>query len=178
MAECNSPHIYPNLNDLQQSTLNKISEVKDYFISGIRERELMSKRLSKYIASFDYFDKSLTVLSATGGSISTASFATVVGVPARIASASFSLACSISTDIVKKLLKTRQNKKKKAGKSVMLARNKLNSTESKISEELLNSEISHEEFTIIINEKKTVVNLNKGITMMKSQRSGTEKLFD
>ena len=39
----------------------------------------MSKRLSEYIASFDYFDKSLIVLVATSGSISIASFATVAG---------------------------------------------------------------------------------------------------
>ena len=37
---------------------------KDFFISEINERELMSNRLSKYIDSFDYFDKCLTVLSA------------------------------------------------------------------------------------------------------------------
>ena len=73
MVECNSievSNIYPNLNDQQQFTLNKISEFRDYFIVEIRESELMSKRLSKYIASFDYFDKSLIVLSATSGSIS------------------------------------------------------------------------------------------------------------
>ena len=52
----------------------------------------MSKRLSKYIVSFDYFDKSLIVLSATSGSISVASFATVIGTPIGIASASLSLA--------------------------------------------------------------------------------------
>ena len=61
----------------------------------------MSKRLSKYIASFDYFDKSLIVLSATSGNISIASFSTVIGAPVRIVSASFSLAISISTGIVK-----------------------------------------------------------------------------
>ena len=73
MVECNSievSNIYPNLNDQQQFTLNKISEFRDYFIVEIRESELMSKRLSKYIASFDYFDKSLIVLSATSGSTS------------------------------------------------------------------------------------------------------------
>ena len=53
----------------QQFRLNKINEIKNYFIAKIKERELMSKRLSKYIASFDYFDKSLIVLSATSGSI-------------------------------------------------------------------------------------------------------------
>ena len=71
MAECSSyetHNIYPSLsatllNDQQQFRLNKINEIKDYFVAEIKERELMSKRLSKYIASFDYFDKSLIVLS-------------------------------------------------------------------------------------------------------------------
>ena len=73
MTECNSHethNIYPNLNgaslsatplnDQQQFRLSKINEIKDYFVAEINERELMSKRFSKYIASFDYFDKSLT----------------------------------------------------------------------------------------------------------------------
>ena len=61
----------------------------------------MSKRLSKYIASFDYFDKSLIVLSAASGRISIASFATIIGTPVRIASASLSLTLPLSTGIVK-----------------------------------------------------------------------------
>ena len=69
----------------------------------------MSKSLSKYIASFDYFDKSLIVLYATSGGISIASFATVIGAPVRIASASFSFAFSIAIGIVKKLLKITRN---------------------------------------------------------------------
>ena len=74
MNEYNSPHIYPNLND-QQFKLNKISEVRDYFIGEIKKRELMSKRLSKYISSFDCFHKTLIVLSVACGRISIASFA-------------------------------------------------------------------------------------------------------
>ena len=112
----------------------------------------MSKRPSKYIASFDYFDKSLIVLSVITGSISIALFATVIGVPVGIVIASFSLACSITTGIVKKLFKTR-NKTKKHNKIVMLARSKLNSIESKISEALINNEISHEDFMTIINDE-------------------------
>ena len=73
-----------NLNN-QQFRLNKISEIENYLISENKERELMSKRLSRYIASFDYFDKSLIVLSAISGSISIASFATVIGTLIRIA---------------------------------------------------------------------------------------------
>ena len=41
-----APKIYPNSNDQQQFRLNKVNEVKDYFIDEIRERELMRKRLS------------------------------------------------------------------------------------------------------------------------------------
>ena len=65
----------------------------------------MSKRFSKYIASFDYFDKSLIALSATSGSISIASFATVIGAPVGIASAKFSLALLLSTGIIKQIVK-------------------------------------------------------------------------
>ena len=106
------PNLATNISNEQQFRLNKINEIKDYFVAEIKERELMSKRLSKYIASFDYFDKSLIALSVTTGSISIASFATVIGVPVEMTSASFSFACSIASGIVKKLLKTTRNKKK------------------------------------------------------------------
>ena len=114
--------MYPNINVQQQFRLHKINEVKDYFIAEIKERELMNKRLSKYIACFNYFNKSLIILSTTSGSVSIASFATHIGALLRIASASFSLAFSMPTEIVKKLLKATQSKKKKHNKIVMLAR--------------------------------------------------------
>ena len=132
-----------------------------FIVAKIRERELMSKRLSKYIASFDYFDKSLIVLSVTTGSISIASFVTVIGAPAGMMSASCFLAISITTGIAKKLLKTTRNKKKKHNKFVMLARSKLNSIESKIPEALINNKISPRDFIIIINEEKKHGKLKK-----------------
>ena len=169
-AECNSiecSNIYPNLNAIpltvtplshqQQFRLNKINKIKDYFVAEIKERESLSKRLNKYIASFDYFAKSLTVLSVTTSSTSSASFATVIGAPVGMVSASFSLAFSIFTGIIKKLVKSR-NEKKKHSKIVMLARSKLESIESKISEALINNEISHEDFMTIINEEKSIKN--------------------
>ena len=119
MAECSSHethNIYPNLgvslSDQQQFRLNKINEIKYYFVAEIKERGLMSKRRNKYNASFDCFDKSLIVLSVTTDSISIASFATVIGAPVGIVRAGFTLAFSISTGIVKKLLKTTNKKKK------------------------------------------------------------------
>ena len=135
----------------------------------------MSKRLSKYIASFDYFDKSLIVLSVATGSISIASFATVIGAPVGMMSASCSLAFSITTGFVKKFLKTIRNKKKKHNKIVMLARSKLNSIENKISEALINNEISHEDFMITLNEQTKYRELKENIRMMNSKRKNVEK---
>ena len=161
MAECSN--IHPNLNavpliDQEQLRLNKINEIKDYFEAEIKERELMSKRLRNYIASFNYFDKSLIILSVATGSSSIALFATVIGAPVGMVSASVSLAFSIFTGTVKKLLKPTRNKKKKHNKIVMLARSELNSIESKISEALIDNEISHEYFMAIINEEKNIKN--------------------
>ena len=85
-------NVYPNLND-QTFRLNKINETKNYFIAGIRDRELMSKRLSAYIVSFDYFDKSSIVLFATSGCAFIGLFATVTDAPVGITSSSFSLHC-------------------------------------------------------------------------------------
>ena len=180
MEESDSHNLYPNLganrsND-QQFRINKINEIKDYFIAEIKERELMSKRLSKYIASFDYFDKSLIVLSVATSSISIASFATVIGAPVGIISASCSLAFSITTGFVKELLKTTRKKKKKPNKIVMLARSKLNSIESKISEIFINNEISHEDFMTIMYEEKKYRELKENIRMTNSQRSDVEKV--
>ena len=59
---------------------------------------------------------------------------------------------------------------------MMLARSKLNSIESKVSEALINSEISHEEFMVIINEEKKYRALKESIRMMNSQRSDSEKI--
>ena len=72
----------------------------------------MSKKLSKHIATFDYIDKTLIILSETSGGMSIISFTSVIGIPAGIASASFALLFYLPTGIIKKLLPvTRKNKK-------------------------------------------------------------------
>ena len=107
---------------------------------------------------FGYLDNLLIVLSVATGSISVASFATAIRAPVGIMSASCSLAFSVTTGFVKKFLKTIRNKKKKHNKIVMLARSKLNSIESKISEALINNQISHEDFMTILNKKRNIKN--------------------
>ena len=99
------------LSDQKKFRLNEINKRKDYFNTEIQARKTMSKRLSKYIAAFDYIDETLIVLSKTNGGISIISFTSVIGVHAGIASASFTLIFSLTTGIIKKFLKITRNKK-------------------------------------------------------------------
>ena len=114
----------------------------------------MSKKLSKYIAAFDYNNRTLIVLSTTSGGISIISFRSVIGIPAGLASTSFTLVFSLTTGIIKKLLKITRKKKKKHNKIVMLAESKLTSIEALMSQALINLDISYEGFKRIVNEKE------------------------
>ena len=137
----------------------------------------MNKKLSKYIAAFDYIDKTLIILSAMSGGISNISFTSVIGVPVGIASASFTLVFSLTTRIVKKLLK-RRNKKKKHNKIVMLAKSNLNSIETLISQSLIDLEITHEEFKRVFNEKGKYEQIKESIRNAKSKDELSENSRD
>ena len=125
----------------------------------------MSKKLSNYIADFDYLDKILIILSATSGRISIISFTSITGAPAVIASANFSLIFSLTTGIIKKLLQI--NKKKKHNKIFAFARSKLNSIETLVSQASIDSVIGHEKYQTIISEKEKYERMKKNIRMMK-----------
>ena len=154
MDKCNSLEIdRTNLTEQTRIRLNKITEIENCFYQKINQRKLCSKKLSKYVAAFDYIDKVLIVLSTTSGGVSIILFMRVVGAPVGIASASFTLIFSLTTGIVKKLLNITRNKKKKHDKILMLAKSKLNSIETLISQALIDMDISHEEFVTILNEK-------------------------
>ena len=141
------------LTDQTKIRLNKISETENYFDSEINQRKSCSKILSTYVAAFDYIGKILIALSATNGGVSIVSFTGVVGAPVGIASASFTLIFSLTRGIVKKLLNITRNKKKKPDKILMLAKSKINSIETSVSQALVDMEISPEEFFTIFKEK-------------------------
>ena len=141
------------LSEQTKFRLCEVIGIKNYFIEGINQRKSCSKKLSKYVAVFDYIDQALIVLSATSGGVLTISFTSIVGASVGIASAGFTLAFSLTTGIVKKLLNITRNKKKKHDKVLMLAKSKLNSIETLISQALIDMEISHEEFFTILKER-------------------------
>ena len=142
-----------NLSEQTKFRLDEISKIENYFIEEINQRKSCSKKLSKYVAVFGYIDQALIVLSATSGGVSIISFTSVVETSIGIASASFTLIFSLTTEIVKKLLNVTRNKKKKHDKILMLAKSKLNSIETLISQALIDMDISHEEFVTILKEK-------------------------
>ena len=153
--ECNSIKAIDktNLSEQTKFRLSEIIGIENYFYQEINQRKSCSKKLSKYVAAFDYIDKILIVLSATTGGVSICLFTSVVGAPVGIASASFTLIFSLTTGIVKRLLSITRNKKKKHDKVLILAKSKLNSIETLILPALIDMEISHEEFIVIFKEK-------------------------
>ena len=168
MNKLNSIETHPNLDAIPLSDqtkfgLNEINKIKDYFNSEIQGRKTMSKKLSKYIAAFDYIDKTLIVLSATFGGICIIFFTSVIRVPAGIASSSFTLIFSFTIGIIKKLLKVTRKKKKKHNKIVRLAKSKLNIIETLMSQGLLDLDISHKEFKTIVNEKEKYEQMKESI---------------
>ena len=105
MNKCNSIEAIDKA-DLSEQTkfqLDEISKIENYFIEEINQRKSCSKKLSIYVAAFDYIDKILLVLSATTRGVSICSF--------TIATASFTLIFFLITGLTKKLLNiTKKNK--------------------------------------------------------------------
>ena len=101
-----------NLTDQTKFRSNEISKIENYFNHETNQTNSCSKNLSKYVAGFDYIDKTLTVLYATSGRVCIIFSVSVVGAPIGIAEASFTLNFSLTTGIIKKLLSITRNKRK------------------------------------------------------------------
>ena len=151
------------LSEQTKFRLSEIIGIENYFYQEINQRKSCSKKLNKYVTTFDYIDKILIVLSATSSGVSIISFTSIVGAPVGIASASLTLFFSLSTGIVEKLLNITRKKKKKHDKVLMLAKSKLNSIKTLISQALIDMDISHKEFITILNEKEKYDNMKDNL---------------
>ena len=88
------------LNDSTKFRLDEIKSIKDYLNAEIKERKDIVKKINKYIAAFDYADKLFITLSASFGTLSIVSHATVVGIPVGIAGASLTVIFTVTTGVV------------------------------------------------------------------------------
>ena len=143
-----------NKINLSELTKSKIIEIENYFLQEINQRKSCSKKLSKYVTAFDYINKILIVLSAASSGVCIISSASIVGAPAGMASASFTLTFSLTTGRIKKPLSITRNKKKKHDEILMLSKSKLDSIEILVSQALIDMEISYEEFNAIIKDER------------------------
>ena len=170
-----------NINVIELTNVNKyrldeINKIRDYFNNEIKERKDIIKKLNKYLVSFDYLDKIFIALSASFGTLTIASYASVVDTPAGIAGSSLTLIFTIGTGISKSLLKVTKKRKKKHNKIIALTKNKLHTIDTLLSSVLNDSEISHEEFTNIITETNIYENIEENIKELTTESSEEEKL--
>ena len=123
MNECNSIEANDRIDLSEQIKfrLDEISKLKNYFHEEINQRKSCSRKLSNYVTIFGYIDKAQSIVRSSIG----------------IASTMLTLFFSLTTGIVKKLLSATRKKKKKHGKILTLAKSKLNSIETLISQALM-----------------------------------------
>ena len=101
------------LINVNKYRLDQMNKIRDYFNNEIKERKDIIKKLNKYLVSFDYLDKIFIALSASFGTLSIASYSSIVGTPAGIAGSSLTLIFTIGTGTSKSLLKlTKKNEKR------------------------------------------------------------------
>ena len=105
-------------NWMIKQNLDKMKSIKSKTIlmQKFKKEKRWLKNFKKYTVAFDYFDKNVIVLSAASGGTSIICFTDIIIVLVGIASASFSLIFSLTTGVIKKLLKITINKKKKHNK--------------------------------------------------------------
>ena len=102
------------MTDQTKFRLNEIIKIENYLNQEVNQRKLCSKKISKYVAAFDYIDKDLIVLSAASGGVCIISSVRFVGALIRIAGASFTLIFSLTIGIIKKITKYNKKQKEKA----------------------------------------------------------------
>ena len=163
------------LTNVNKYRLDEINKIRNYFNNQIKGRKDIIKKLNKYLVSFDYLDKIFIALSASFGTLSIASYASVVGTPASIAGSSLTLIFTLGTGINKSLLKVTKKRKKKHNKIIALAKNKLNTIDTLLSSALNDSEISHEELSNIITEANIYENIKGNIKELTVEPSSLER---
>ena len=140
------------LADINKYGLNEINKIKDKNII---------KKLNKYLVTLDYLDRIFITLSASFVTLSVTAHTTVLGIPLAITGASLTLLFTISTGINKSLLQLTKKRGKKHNKIMTLVKKKLNMINTLLSSALIDSKISHEEFSNIITEKNMYENIKE-----------------
>ena len=154
-------HVWRNTN--QESGLEKIGETRTYLIKEINQNELMSKKHKKVCRVLNYIDHLFIVISTITGCVSISDFAFLVRIPTGITSSAIGLTiCWITAEIIKYNSIIKKNKKKH-DKVVLSTKSKLNSIEDLICKDLIDSNISYNEFDLTNNALKEFCDMKEEI---------------
>ena len=153
----------PEENINQEFRLKKIDEMRNQLIKEINQNKLMSKKDKKVYRVLNYIDHSLIVISTITGCVSISAFAPLIGIPIGIMSSATGLKICVITAGIKKYKSIITKKNKKHDKLVLLAKSKLNSIEVLISNVLIDSNISHDEFVLMNNVLKEFYDMKEEI---------------
>ena len=123
----------------------------------------MSKKDKKVYRVLNYTDHSPIVISTIIGCVSISALAPLIGIPIGIMSSATELKICVITAGIKKYKSTIKKKNKKHDKIVLLAKSKLNSIEVLISNVLIDSNISHDEFVLMNNVLKEFYDMKEEI---------------
>ena len=135
----------------QELRLRYINETRNHFIKEIEQNQLMSKKHKKVCTTLNHIEHFLILASTMTGCISISTFASLIGIPTGITSSEIGLKIYAVTAGIKKYKSIIKKKKKKHDKVVLLAKSKLNRIEVLISKDLIDSNISNDDFILINN---------------------------
>ena len=136
----------------QSYRLNKLSEIKAYFLHEIEVREQIAKKMKPFNTITSIVDTGLITSTVITGGIRIAAFAKDVGLPVGIALSETSLLLSLATTITRKSFKIFTVKQEKHDAIKLLAQSKLDSITNIISQAMQDGDISPTEFHKVLQE--------------------------
>ena len=143
----------------QSYRLNKLSEIKAYFLHEIEVREQIAKKMKPFNTITSIVDTGLITSTVITGGIRIAAFAKDVGLPVGIALSETSLLLSLATTITRKSFKIFTVKHEKHDAINLFAQSKLDSITNIISQTMQDGHISPTEFYKVLQEVEKYLKL-------------------
>ena len=131
--------------------LRKLDETRNYLLDEIKHNDLMSEKYKKTCKYLNYVEHLLILASTVTGCVSNSAFASLVCVPDGITSFVVGIKICAITAGIKNCKSIIRKRKRKHDKLVLLGKSKLNTIEVLISQTLIDSYISHDEFVSVNN---------------------------
>ena len=147
----------------QSYRLNKLSEIKAYFLHEIEVREQIAKKMKPFNTITSIVDTGLITSTVITGGIRITAFAKDVGLPVGIALSETSLLLSLATTITRKSFKIFTVKHEKHDAINLFAQSKLDSITNIISQTMQDGHISPTEFYKVLQEVEKYLKLKADI---------------